>query len=341
LFATALESSNDSLIRFISILVFGHVPPVNPSLSRARDPLKTFLEGLGESAASIDAAIMYWPLRARWLLALLIHKSNNKSDEEVIDYVNEVLEEIHATVGVLDRWITAEGGDENEVEAELEDVEEEAKFADNDSLSDHPEGIQRIMPRDVVIAWQQEGLHPEPSHYVWNTPDPNHDCPIIDSQEWAFMQQFSEVLYVSGGNEAYTFHRNRDCRGLKKSYEYVNIVDRCHALRPRYGLQGRAPCIYCFPKFAATGSKTLERYLEESSRKEYSPETHPPVDSSSKLIGSVFERGDLGTIIDGPFATLTARILEVNDDSKQATAIVEIFGRETAIQIGFHQFIRI
>jgi transcriptional antiterminator NusG len=53
-----------------------------------------------------------------------------------------------------------------------------------------------------------------------------------------------------------------------------------------------------------------------------------------------FSVGDSVTVIDGPFATLHATISEINVDSQRITGLVEIFGRETPVELGFTQIVK-
>ncbi|MGH8892446.1 MAG: transcription termination/antitermination protein NusG [Actinomycetes bacterium] len=50
-----------------------------------------------------------------------------------------------------------------------------------------------------------------------------------------------------------------------------------------------------------------------------------------------FEVGDSVTIIDGPFATLQMTINEIQADSRKIKGLVEIFGRETPVELAFNQ----
>lgn len=50
-----------------------------------------------------------------------------------------------------------------------------------------------------------------------------------------------------------------------------------------------------------------------------------------------FAVGDSVTVIDGPFATLHATVSEINVDAQKVTGLVEIFGRETPVELGFGQ----
>jgi len=50
-----------------------------------------------------------------------------------------------------------------------------------------------------------------------------------------------------------------------------------------------------------------------------------------------FAVGDSVMVIDGPFATLHATITEMNADAARVKALVEIFGRETPVELAFNQ----
>ncbi|MGQ0632603.1 MAG: transcription termination/antitermination protein NusG [Sporichthyaceae bacterium] len=50
-----------------------------------------------------------------------------------------------------------------------------------------------------------------------------------------------------------------------------------------------------------------------------------------------FDIGDSVTVIDGPFATLQATIHEINAEAQKIKGLVEIFGRETPVELSFTQ----
>jgi len=50
-----------------------------------------------------------------------------------------------------------------------------------------------------------------------------------------------------------------------------------------------------------------------------------------------FGEGDSVMVVDGPFATLHATITELNAESQRVKALVEIFGRETPVELSFNQ----
>ncbi|UMG94711.1 transcription termination/antitermination protein NusG [Nocardioides sp. TF02-7] len=50
-----------------------------------------------------------------------------------------------------------------------------------------------------------------------------------------------------------------------------------------------------------------------------------------------FSEGDSVMVVDGPFATLHATITEINAEAQRVKALVEIFGRETPVELSFSQ----
>ena len=54
-----------------------------------------------------------------------------------------------------------------------------------------------------------------------------------------------------------------------------------------------------------------------------------------------FDEGDSVMVVDGPFATLHATITEINAEAQRVKALVEIFGRETPVELSFSQIQRV
>jgi transcriptional antiterminator NusG len=50
-----------------------------------------------------------------------------------------------------------------------------------------------------------------------------------------------------------------------------------------------------------------------------------------------FDVSDSVMVVDGPFATLHATITEINAEAQRVKALVEIFGRETPVELSFNQ----
>jgi len=54
-----------------------------------------------------------------------------------------------------------------------------------------------------------------------------------------------------------------------------------------------------------------------------------------------FTPGDVVQIITGPFAKLTGKVRDVNDDKRMLLIIVEIFGRDTPVELTFREVMKI
>jgi len=68
-----------------------------------------------------------------------------------------------------------------------------------------------------------------------------------------------------------------------------------------------------------------------------STETPEQQTKAPKVEFADFSTGDSVMVVDGPFATLHATITEINVDAQRVKALVEIFGRETPVELSFTQ----
>ncbi|MBC9719311.1 transcription termination/antitermination protein NusG [Streptomyces sp. TRM66268-LWL] len=76
---------------------------------------------------------------------------------------------------------------------------------------------------------------------------------------------------------------------------------------------------------------------EKAAREAAEAEGKPAPQRKAEVQVLDFEVGDSVTVTDGPFATLQATINEINADSKKVKGLVEIFGRETPVELSFDQ----
>ena len=67
------------------------------------------------------------------------------------------------------------------------------------------------------------------------------------------------------------------------------------------------------------------------------PERKPGAPAAGEVRVIDLSIGDSVTVVDGPFATLHATISEINIDAAKLVGLVEIFGRETPVELGFAQ----
>ena len=93
--------------------------------------------------------------------------------------------------------------------------------------------------------------------------------------------------------------------------------------------------------FAGPGAKPLplsRREVENILRvEEEGPETAPKKTKPS--IG--FEVGETVRVKEGPFADFTGQIIELNEDQLRVKVAVNIFGRETPVELEFHEIAKL
>ncbi|MDN5716624.1 MAG: transcription termination/antitermination protein NusG [Janibacter sp.] len=63
--------------------------------------------------------------------------------------------------------------------------------------------------------------------------------------------------------------------------------------------------------------------------------------SSAAAMDVDFEIGESVTVMEGPFETMPASISEIIPESQKLKVLVSIFGRETPVELGFHQVAKI
>ena len=68
-----------------------------------------------------------------------------------------------------------------------------------------------------------------------------------------------------------------------------------------------------------------------------SPDQGGATATKKKVEVADFDVSDSVMVVDGPFATLHATITEINAESQRVKALVEIFGRETPVELSFSQ----
>ena len=62
-----------------------------------------------------------------------------------------------------------------------------------------------------------------------------------------------------------------------------------------------------------------------------------PAAAKKRVVEVSYAVGDQVTVIDGPFATMAAVVSDVELTTQKLTVLVSIFGRDTPVELGFHQ----
>lgn len=124
------------------------------------------------------------------------------------------------------------------------------------------------------------------------------------------------------------------------------VLVRMHMTDESWGVVRHTPGVTKFAGAVATNAQPMPLTLEEVADI-LAPRLDAPVAVATKGGGkgktakSVavldFNVGDSVTVVDGPFATLQATISEINADTQKIIGLVEIFGRETPVELSFSQ----
>lgn len=62
-----------------------------------------------------------------------------------------------------------------------------------------------------------------------------------------------------------------------------------------------------------------------------------PAAAKKRVVEVSYAVGDQVTVIDGPFATMAAVVSDVEPTTQKLAVLVSIFGRDTPVELGFHQ----
>ena len=62
-----------------------------------------------------------------------------------------------------------------------------------------------------------------------------------------------------------------------------------------------------------------------------------PAAAKKRVVEVSYAVGDQVTVIDGPFATMAAVVSDIEPTTQKLTVLVSIFGRDTPVELGFHQ----
>lgn len=124
------------------------------------------------------------------------------------------------------------------------------------------------------------------------------------------------------------------------------VLVRMHMTDESWGVVRHTPGVTKFAGAAAHNAQPMPLTLEEVADI-LAPRIDLPAavaakgggkEKTAKSIAVLdFNVGDSVTVVDGPFATLQATISEINADTQKIIGLVEIFGRETPVELSFTQ----
>ncbi|MER8236008.1 transcription termination/antitermination protein NusG [Streptomyces sp. NPDC094049] len=242
----------------------------------------------------------------------------------------------------------AEGDEDETVEAEDEAVEaEDAEEEAVDSEEETEEEAEAAAPVDPVAALREELRTLPGEWYVIHTyagyekrvkANLEQRAVSLNVEDFIYQAEVpeEEIVQIKGGER----------KNVKQNKLPGYVLVRMDLTNESWGVVRNTPGVTGFvgnaydpyPLTLDEIVKMLAPEAEEKAAREAAEAEGKPAPARKLQVQVLdFEVGDSVTVTDGPFATLQATINEINPDSKKVKGLVEIFGRETPVELSFDQ----
>lgn len=245
--------------------------------------------------------------------------------------------------------VEAEESDEDAAEAvesdEDEAAEEEAAEADDESADE--EEAEPAAPVDPVAALRDELRTLPGEWYVIHTYAGYEKRVKANLEQRAVSLNVEEFIYQAEVPEEEIVQiKNGERKNVRQNKLPGYVLVRMDLTNESWGVVRNTPGVTGFvgnaydpyPLTLDEIVKMLAPEAEEKAAREAAEAEGKPAPSRKVEVQVLdFEVGDSVTVTDGPFATLQATINEINADSKKVKGLVEIFGRETPVELSFDQ----
>ncbi|MGW2087580.1 transcription termination/antitermination protein NusG [Streptomyces sp. NPDC001880] len=238
----------------------------------------------------------------------------------------------------------AAAGEPAEQAAVHDDDEEEAAEADAES---DEEEAEQAAPVDAVAALRDElrGLPGE--WYVIHTYAGYEKRVKANLEQRAVSLNVEDFIYQAEVPEEEIVQiKNGERKNVRQNKLPGYVLVRMDLTNESWGVVRNTPGVTGFvgnaydpyPLTLDEIVKMLAPEAEEKAAREAAEAEGKPAPARKVEVQVLdFEVGDSVTVTDGPFATLQATINEINADSKKVKGLVEIFGRETPVELSFDQ----
>ncbi|MGW1252039.1 transcription termination/antitermination protein NusG [Streptomyces sp. NPDC002535] len=265
------------------------------------------------------------------------------ADEDQADAADDVAGEAaeDAALEVEDEADEAETDEDAEAEAD-EDDESVA-----DEVEDDEEEAEPAAPVDPVAALREELRTLPGEWYVIHTyagyekrvkANLEQRAVSLNVEDFIYQAEVpeEEIVQIKGGER----------KNVKQNKLPGYVLVRMDLTNESWGVVRNTPGVTGFvgnaydpyPLTLDEIVKMLAPEAEEKAAREAAEAEGKPAPARKLEVQVLdFEVGDSVTVTDGPFATLQATINEINPDSKKVKGLVEIFGRETPVELSFDQ----
>jgi transcriptional antiterminator NusG len=239
-----------------------------------------------------------------------------------------------------------EDAESAEDEDESDEAEAEADVEDEDE-DETEEAAEPAAPVDPVAALRDElrGLPGE--WYVIHTYAGYEKRVKANLEQRAVSLNVEEFIYQAEVPEEEIVQiKNGERKNVRQNKLPGYVLVRMDLTNESWGVVRNTPGVTGFvgnaydpyPLTLDEIVKMLAPEAEEKAAREAAEAEGKPAPARKVTVEVLdFEVGDSVTVTDGPFATLQATINEINADSKKVKGLVEIFGRETPVELSFDQ----
>ncbi|MFF3622166.1 transcription termination/antitermination protein NusG [Streptomyces sp. NPDC002467] len=242
--------------------------------------------------------------------------------------------------------------DEGDVDAEVEDdaeVEPAADEADEDDEAEEEADVEAepAEPVDPIQALRDELRLLPGEWYVIHTYAGYEKRVKANLEQRAVSLNVEEFIYQAEVPEEEIVQiKNGERKNVRQNKLPGYVLVRMDLTNESWGVVRNTPGVTGFvgnaydpyPLTLDEIVKMLAPEAKEKADKAAAEAAGLPAPAVKRTIEVLdFEVGDSVTVTDGPFATLQATINEINPDSKKVKGLVEIFGRETPVELSFDQ----
>ncbi|MEV0558433.1 transcription termination/antitermination protein NusG [Streptomyces sp. NPDC050597] len=237
-----------------------------------------------------------------------------------------------------------ESGEDVETDVDAEDVavSDEAEEAEK---PEEPE--EEAEPVDPVVALREELRRLPGEWYVIHTYAGYENRVKTNLEQRAVSLNVEDFIFAAEvPQEEVAQIKNGERKTVRQNKLPGYVLVRMDLTNESWGVVRNTPGVTGFvgnaydpyPLTLDEIVKMLAPEAEEKAAREAAEAEGKPAPSRKLEVQVLdFEVGDSVTVTDGPFATLQATINEINADSKKVKGLVEIFGRETPVELSFDQ----
>ncbi|MFJ4619065.1 transcription termination/antitermination protein NusG [Streptomyces sp. NPDC088812] len=275
----------------------------------------------------------------------------NLNDAIEPDEVDDELDIVEGADEDLDEFEAADaeaGEPAEEAALHVEEQDEDEEEADEAAAEDEEEAEEEpAEPVDPVAALREELRTLPGEWYVIHTYAGYENRVKTNLEQRAVSLNVEDYIFQAEvPQEEVVQIKNGDRKTIKQNKLPGYVLVRMDLTNESWGVVRNTPGVTGFvgnaydpyPLTLDEIVKMLAPEAEEKAAREAAEAEGKPVPQRKVEVQVLdFEVGDSVTVTDGPFATLQATINEINADSKKVKGLVEIFGRETPVELSFDQ----